>query len=79
MSALLAAVDVLNDRLIAALAIGDALELAGGESAPAWVYVYRNQLESIHEASEALECLVRGIGVVDPDEAKRNGIEGVST
>jgi len=36
------------------------------------------QIEVIREASEALECLVRGIGVVDPDEAKCNGIEGVS-
>ncbi|MDD2917945.1 hypothetical protein [Rhodoferax sp.] len=78
MSALLAAVDVLNDRLIAADAIGEALDLAGGEDAPAWVRVFRNQIEAIREASEALECLVRGIGGVTPDEAKRSGIEGVS-
>lgn len=79
MSALLAAVDVLNDRLIAADAIGEALDLAGGDEAPAWVRVFRDQIEAIRGASEALECLVRGIGGVTPDEAKRSGIEGVST
>lgn len=79
MSALLAAVDVLNDRLIAAHAIAEALDLAGGDNAPAWVSVFKSQIEAIREASEALECLVRGIGVVDPDEAKRSGIKGVST
>jgi hypothetical protein len=78
MSALLRAVDALNDRLIAADAIGEALDLAGGDEAPAWVRVFKSQIEAIREASEALECLVRGIGGVTPDEAKRNGIEGVS-
>ncbi|MBK1682939.1 hypothetical protein [Rhodoferax fermentans] len=77
MSALLRAVDVLNDRLIAAASIGDAFDLAGGETPPAWVHVYQSQVEAIREASESLETLVRGIGVVDPDKAKRSGIEGV--
>lgn len=77
MSALLRAVDALNDRLVTASAIGEALELAGGESAPPWVYVYQTQLEGIRQAAEVLETLTRGIGVVDPDEAKRSGIEGV--
>jgi hypothetical protein len=77
MIALLCAVDALNDRLIAAEAIGDALDLAAGESSPAWVYVYQSQIEAIRGASEALETLVRGIGGVAPDEAKRSGIKGV--
>jgi hypothetical protein len=73
---LLRAVDALNDRLMAALAIGEALDLAGGAAAPAWVQVYRTQLAVVSEAAETLETLIRrGIGVVDPDEAKRHGIE----
>ena len=78
MSALLRAVDALNDRLIAAASIGEALDLAGGETPPAWVHVYQSQIEAITEASEALETLVRGIGVVDPDIGPkgRNCLEG---
>lgn len=78
MSALLRAVDALNDRLIAAIDIGEALDLSGGEEPPAWVRVYRTQIEAISEAAEALETLVRGIGGVAPDIAatRRNGIEG---
>lgn len=62
MSQLLEAVDQLNDRLIAADAIGEALDLAGGEVPPAWVRVYRTQVEAIREAAEALETLVRRSG-----------------
>lgn len=76
MSALLRAVDDLNDRLIAAEAIGDALYLAGGEAAPAWVQVYRVQIAAITQTAETLETLVRGVGVVDPDIAQRGGIKG---
>jgi hypothetical protein len=76
MSAQLLALNALNDRLMAAEAIGDALDAAGGDQPPAWVHVYRNQIRLIQEASEALETLVcRGIGGVPPDIAKRNGIE----
>lgn len=71
MSAQLDAVDLLNDRLIAADAIGEALDLAGGDAPPAWVHVFRSQIESIREAAEVLECLVRrGVGVVNPDGDK---------
>ncbi len=77
MSALSLAVDALNARLVAAEAIGDALELAGGDTSPPWVYVYQTQIEGIREAAEVLETLTRGIGGVAPDIAKRNGIEGV--
>lgn len=73
MSALLHAVDVLNDRLVAADAIGEALDLAGGENVPVWVHVFRTQVESIRAAAEAVEVLVRGIGVVHPDENKGGG------
>ncbi len=77
MSALLAAVDALNARLVDAWAIGEALGHAGGDNPPAWVSVYQSQIEAIREASEVLETLTRGIGGVAPDIAKRNGIEGV--
>lgn len=76
MSALLRAVDDLNDCLMVAQAIGDALDLAAGEAAPAWVQVYRAQIAAINDAADRLETLVRGIGGVAPDVAKRNGIEG---
>ncbi len=58
MSALHAAVNALNDRLIAADSIGEALDLAGGEAPPAWVHVYRSQVEAIREAAEAVETLI---------------------
>ena len=60
MSALYAAVDALNDRLLMAHAIGESLEAAAGETAPAWVYVFREQVESIRAAAEAVEFVVRG-------------------
>ena len=75
MNALLAAVDVLNDRLIAADAIAKALDLAGDGDPPPWVYVFRDQIEGINTAAERVESLVRGIGGVAPDVAKRNGME----
>lgn len=55
----LKAVDRLNERLIAAECIGQALDLAGGETSPAWVQVFQSQIEAIREAAEALETLVR--------------------
>lgn len=59
MSALLDAIDGLNDRLVAADSIGEALDLAGGEEPPPWVRVYRDQVEAIRVAAEAVEVLVR--------------------
>lgn len=60
MSALLAAVDALNDRLISADAIAKALDLAGDGDPPPWVFVFRDQIEGIRTAAEALETLIRG-------------------
>lgn len=60
MSALRAAVGSLNERLVTADAIGKALDLAGGEDPPAWVYVFRGQVEAIRAAAEALELLING-------------------
>jgi hypothetical protein len=60
MSALKAAVNVLNDRLVMAHAIGESLDAAAGEVAPPWVYVFREQVESIRQAAEAVEILVSG-------------------
>ena len=56
----LQAVDQLNDRLNDAHAIGQALDLAGGETPPAWVLVYQSQIEAIQVAAEALESQIRG-------------------
>lgn len=55
---LLQAVHVLNDRLVMADCIGQALDIAGENDAPPWVYVYRQQVEAIREAAEVLECLI---------------------
>ena len=63
---ILRALGVLNDRLIHAEAIGEALDLAGGDEAPAWVHVYCGQVATILEASEALETLLRGDGGCAP-------------
>jgi len=60
MSALLVAVGTLNDRLVSADAICGALDAAGGENPPPWVYVFRDQVEAIRVAAEALEVLIRG-------------------
>lgn len=60
MSALNAAVDALNDRLVLAHAIGESLEAAGGEAAPPWVYVFREQIEAIRAAAEVIETLTAG-------------------
>jgi len=59
MSPVLQAVDWLNARIIAAESIGQALDLAGGETSPAWVVVYRDQIEAISQAAEALETMLR--------------------
>lgn len=63
------AIDQLNDRICAACAIGEALDAAAGpDGGPPWVYVYRDQLEAIRDAAEAVELAFhRGVGVVDPD------------
>ena len=59
MNALLAAVDVLNDRLLAADAIGKALDLAGDGDPPPWVQVFCSQIETIRQAAESVEILAR--------------------
>lgn len=58
MSEVRRAVDQLNARLVAADCIGQALDLAGGETPPAWVHVFQTQIEAIREAAEVLECLL---------------------
>jgi len=63
---ILRALDALNDKLLIAETIGDALDHAGGEEPPSWVYVYRRQIGAIQEASEALEELLRGNGGCAP-------------
>ena len=59
MREILSAVDQLNERLVVADCIGQALDISGEGDAPPWVYVYRNQIEAISQASEALETLIR--------------------
>lgn len=62
MNALHSAVNTLNDRLLMADSIGESLEAAAGETAPAWVYVFRGQIEAIRQAAEVLETLIsRGV------------------
>lgn len=56
MSALRQAVSALNDRLVMASAIGDALDLAASQDdPPPWVYVFREQIDGIRQAAEAVE------------------------
>lgn len=62
MTAIFEAVNLLNRRLVLADTIGQSLDEAGGENAPPWVHVFRDQVESIREASEALEMLLSGYG-----------------
>jgi len=59
MSAINAALDALNDQLVATDSLCGAFELCGGESAPPWVDVFCRQFEAIRAASEALEQLIR--------------------
>jgi hypothetical protein len=58
MSAIGEAVNALNDRLILAHAIGESLDAASGEAATPWVFVYREQVEAIRQAAEAVETLI---------------------
>ena len=53
------ALDALNARLVHADCVGESLALAGGDDSPAWVYVFRTQVEGIREAAEHLETLIR--------------------
>ena len=62
MSALAQAIALLDQRLTAAETIGQSLDLAGGEDAPPWVFLFREQISSIREASEALQMAVAGLG-----------------
>lgn len=60
MSALLEAVNTLNDRLDSAESVAKALDAAGGDQPPPWVYVFRDQIEAISKAAEALEIIAVG-------------------
>jgi hypothetical protein len=59
MSQLLQAVDQLTARIVSADCIGQALDVAGGETSPAWVTVYRDQIDAISRAAETLETMIR--------------------
>lgn len=61
MIAVLEAADKLAAQVQTADTIGEALAAAGGENPPAWVSVYRDQIEAIQVASVTLECLLRGV------------------
>ncbi|MCM2250854.1 MAG: hypothetical protein NDJ19_00705 [Ramlibacter sp.] len=65
-AAMLRALDAVNDRLILAEAIGQALDQVAGEEDQPLVLVYRRQVQAIGEACEALEELVRGCGANEP-------------
>lgn len=67
MNPVTSAINVLNDRLVLAEAIGQAMEAAADQdNPPPWVYVYREQVRAISEASEVLETLLRGDGGYAP-------------
>ena len=55
------ALGVLNARLVEADTIGRALDMAGGDSPQSWVTLFRDQLEGITQAADALECIIRGV------------------
>ena len=57
-----AAVDALNERLLAADSIAKALDLAGDGDPPPWVDVFRDQFEGIRAAAESLECELNSSG-----------------
>lgn len=60
MSALLSAVDFLNERLVLASSIVGALEAAApADNPPPWVYVFRQQIEAIELAADEIETLIR--------------------
>ena len=60
MSALLSAVDVLNDRLVLAASIVGALEAAApDDNPPPWVYVFRQQIDALQLAADTVETLIR--------------------
>ena len=75
MSAVTNALHLLNDRLVIAHTIGESFDLAGGENAPAWVHVYQTQIESIRQASEALETMLLGDGG-NPHGSEAQRVEG---
>lgn len=62
MSTLAQAIALLDQRLTAAETIGHSLDLAGGEDAPPWVFLFREQISGIREASEALQMAAAGRG-----------------
>lgn len=53
--------DKLTDCIVQAEAIGQALESACGENTLPWVFVYRQQIETIRAAADELECQFRGV------------------
>jgi hypothetical protein len=59
MSELLKAIDNLAQCVVMADCIGQAFDAACGDNPPPWIYVYREQIEAIREASDQVECLVR--------------------
>ena len=71
-----AAVNLLNLRLVEADCIGQSLDDAGGENAPAWVHVFRSQVEAIRDASEVLEVLLSGYGGNHPHGDTQGGASG---
>lgn len=65
----MAAVDRLNETIVLAETIGQAMDAAADvDNPPPWVYVYQAQVRAISEASEALETILRrgGYGGDDP-------------
>lgn len=93
MKPLITAVLAFEDELMVFDTLLEAFDQAAGDNSPAWLTVMQAQVKALNEVFDPISILSRaiacaeldaealqgGIGVVDPDEAKRNGIEGIST
>lgn len=70
------ALNVLNERLVHAEAVGEALHAAAGDSAPPWVHVLSELIDQVKAAAEDLEVLVRPL--CSPLDPVQRGVGGVA-
>ncbi|MDP2442393.1 hypothetical protein [Rhodoferax sp.] len=89
MSPFITAVLAFEDRLLTFETLLEAFDQVAGDQTSPWLVVMQDQIQALNQAFEPistlsrgieraaldLEALQGGIGVVDPDEAKRNGIK----
>jgi hypothetical protein len=77
------ALEALRRRIVDADAVGQALQAAGGDEPPSWVFVYRARVGDVESASEALEAALyrhfRGDGGCGPHGDSVQVLPGSST